>query len=422
MLVIVALACLFEILAVLTCIHYLYGKDLSIDLLTCGYIVLEVFWMCIAAVFHLNQSWSLLMHLVTVIYCGIKYGFHIKPILINNILCVGILMLMQASLIIVFSTWLETERTNVLDNFFINFIMLLITVFGLRNCKLKKLSDILQNSDKLILQALIIVGICVGCFLMIYKKISKFDTFYFLVLGVSVVLIILVAIDIGKHKMKAKEMETELRLHKLYESSFKELIDEISAKQHEFDNHINVIYSQHRMHKTYDELVEAQEKYCDEVMEENHLNKILSNGNPIILCFLYSKLAEMKRKGIEATYKINIGDLECAMPIHKMVELLGNLIKNAIEASGGKERGKINIIAIEENGKILFEVANESDVIEEKRIKEFFKKGYSEKGEKRGYGLYNVKRICDEYSVAIVCKNEKRNTENWMVFKMVINK
>lgn len=422
MIVIVAFSYLFEIVAVLACIHYLYGKILKFDLLTCGYILLEIFWMCNVFAFHLDQTWTMVVHLITIVYCGIKYGFHIKQILINNILCVGILMLIQAALIIIFSTISGIERTGAWGNFFINLILLLITIFGLSKCNLKKFSNILQDNDKLILQSMTIVGICAICFLLIYKQNSRFDAFYFIVLGVSIGLIVLVAIDIGKHKVKAKEMETELRLHKLYEASFKELIDEISAKQHEFDNHINVIYSQHRMYKTYDELVQAQEKYCDEIVDENHLNKILSNGNPIILCFLYSKLSEMKRKGIDVTYKINIGNLECIMPIHKMVELLGNIIKNAIEETEIRERGRINIVAVEESGKIFFEIANESDVIEEKRIKEFFKKGYSEKGEKRGYGLYNVKRICDEYSVVIVCKNEKRDTKNWLVFKMVINK
>lgn len=422
MTVIVAFSYLFEIVAVLACIHYLYGKTLKFDLLTVSYILLEVFWMCNVFMFHLDQTWTLLMHLITIVYCGIKYGFHIKQILINNILCVGILMLIQALLMLAFSKIFTLEKMGIFENFEINLALLLITVLGLRRCKLKKLSDVLQYNDKIIWQALIIVSMCAVCFLLMYKQSRKFDVFYFAVLGVSIGLIIVVAIDIGKHKVKTKEIETELRLHILYEASFKELIDEISAKQHEFDNHINAIYSQHRMYKTYDELVDAQKKYCNEVMEDNHFNKILSKGNPIILCFLYSKFAEMKRKGIEVTYKINIENLESAMPIHKMVELLGNLINNAMEATEKRESGKINIIMSEEIEKIFLEVANESDVVEEKKIKEFFKKGYSEKGKKRGYGLYNVKRICEECNAVCVCKNEKRDTQNWMVFKIIINK
>ena len=70
----------------------------------------------------------------------------------------------------------------------------------------------------------------------------------------------------------------------------------------------------------------------------------------------------------------------------------------------------------------MIEISNESEAIDEKKIKEFFKKGYSEKGRNRGYGLYNVGKICEEYGIAINCKNAKRENENWIVFKLVINK
>ena len=419
---VIVLSYLLEVLAMLFCIHYLYGKTLKFDWLTCSYILLEVLWMSMVFILQLDQRWTMLMHLVTIIYCSIKFGFHLKTILINNILCACVMVFIQALQIIAFTMLLGIQKTSSIENFIINLIMFLFTKFCLQKCKLKELSDTLQNNDRIIWQSLTIVGICVVCFMLIYKQKNKFDLFYFLVLGVSIGLIILVAIDIGKQKVKTKEMEAELRLHKLYESSFKELIDEISAKQHEFDNHINAIYGQHRMYKTYEELVAAQEKYCGEVVEENHFNKILTKGNPVILCFLYGKMAEIKRKGIEVIYQVNIGDLECGMPTHKMIELLGNLINNAIEASEKRELKKIRIDMSEEMKEIFLEIANESDKIEAGEIKEFFRRGYSEKGKKRGYGLYNVQRICEEYHAAITCKNENRNGENWFVFKVIINK
>lgn len=422
MLMIIILSYLFEVLAMLFCIHYLYGKTLKFDGLTCSYILLEVLWMSMVFMFQMDQRWTMLMHLVTIIYCSIKFGFHLKTILINNILCACVLVFIQALQIIAFTMMLGIQKTGSIENLIINFIMFLFTKFCLQRCKLKALSNTLQNNERIIWQSLTIVGICVVCFMLIYKQTNKFDLFYFLVLGVSIGLIIIVAIDIGKQKVKTKEMEAELRLHKLYESSFKELIDEISAKQHEFDNHINAIYGQHRMYKTYEELVAAQEKYCGEVVEENRFNKILTKGNPVILCFLYGKMAEIKRKGIEVTYQVNIRDLECGMPTHKMIELLGNLINNAIEASEKRERKKIRIDMLEETREIFIDIANESDKVEAGEIKEFFRKGYSEKGKKRGYGLYNVQRICEEYHAAITCKNENRNDENWLAFKIIINK
>ena len=130
----------------------------------------------------------------------------------------------------------------------------------------------------------------------------------------------------------------------------------------------------------------------------------------------------MEKRGIDVIYQINIGNLDCGMPVHKMVELLGNLIKNAMEAVQKRDRYKVFVMMLEENDSIQIEVSNESEVIEEKRIRDFFAKGYSEKGQKRGYGLYNVKRICEEYDVAITCRNEIREDQNWFVFKAVMKK
>ena len=97
----------------------------------------------------------------------------------------------------------------------------------------------------------------------------------------------------------------------------------------------------------------------------------------------------------------------CRVPIHKMVELLGNLLKNATEAAKQREKKKIHVMMLEDSEKIQIEISNESEIIDEKRIKDFFKKKYSEKGNNRGYGLYNVRIICEEYGAAIICKNDK---------------
>lgn len=418
----VSLACLFEILSVVVCLHYLYDEKFKIDLVTLGFIALDICWMNIAYLFGFGQEWSLIMYLVILIYCGVRFGFQPKKVIINNILCIGILMLVQASIIILFSKLLKIERTKVVDNLAINIIMFFVVVFSLKKLKLKKVSDILMSNEKLIVRAIMIAGSCALLFLLSYKQISGFAFFYYIVLGVSIISIVITSIDIGKHKIKTKEMEAELRLHKLYESSFQELIDEISARQHEFDNHINTIYSQHCLYKTYEELVEAQRKYCNEIVEENHLNKMLSKGNPVILGFLYSKFMEMEKKGIPFTYQINIGDLKSEVPIYKLVEILGNLIKNAVEELEKREKGGI-YISLKENEKIIqIVVSNENEFVDEKKMKDFFKKGYSEKGKNRGFGLYNIGKICQEYDIAITCKNEEIEERNWLVFKLIINK
>lgn len=419
--IVVSLACLFEALSVIYCLHYLYGEKIRLDIATWVLVVFDMILMNTIYFMNLNQAWTMIIYPIIVLYCGLKFGFNLKTILVNNIIYMVILSGIQTTIMVLISALFKIQRMEPQVNMLINAAMFCIVILVLKRCKLNKLSVVLQSHEKVVLNSLVVVIVSIMLFLLNYKRSGQFEIFYYVVLGASIILIVVAAIDIGKHKMKAKEAEAELRLHKLYEESFRELIDEICARQHEFDNHINAIYSQHRLYKTYDELVKAQRKYCDDVMEENEFNKILSKGNPVILCFLYSKFLEMKRKEITVTYQINIGDLECGMPIHKMVELLGNLIKNAVEEVQ-ERKGKIHVLLLEEYDKIQLEVSNESCVIEEKKIKDFFKKGYSQKGKHRGYGLYNVEKICEEYGAAIICKNEEMEGMNWLRFKLTINK
>lgn len=411
-----------EALSVVCCLCSLYGEKFRIDKYAIFFLISDILCMEFVHFWSLNQMWSLMIYPIIALYCCLKFGLNFRAVFVNNILCVAIIGIIQASLIVFFSMVLNIKRPGEIENLFINVLVFIFVCFVIPKCNLKKMSHLLQSNEKLIMVSSVVVVVSTILFLLRYKQDEGFNILYYIVLSVSILLIIIAVIDIGKHKIKTKEAEAELNLYKLYETSFRELIDEICARQHEFDNHINAIYSQHCLYKTYEELVAAQREYCGAVIDENHFNKILSNGNPVILSFFYSKFSEMKRKGILVTYLINIGDLKCKVPVYKMVELLGNLLKNAIEAIMNSVEQKIHVMMLEDDDKIQIEVANESEKMEEKRIKDFFKKKYSEKGDKRGYGLYNVKKICEEYDAAIMCKNDERNGENWIVFSVVINK
>lgn len=420
---IVSLYILFEFLSILLCLHYLYGEKLRFDLITLSVIAIEIIWMQVIYCFGWDLRLSLAIYPVIMLYCGIKFGFHIKPILINNILYVIILGFLQFCVMTFLNIAFEIVRINELGALSINVFNFCIVVFLLKKWNLKKVSVVLQSREALIWSTLIVTIVIVVVSLTNYKKNNGFDIPYYLLFVTCCILITFAVVDIGKHKIKVREKEAELKLYELYEESFQNLIDEISARQHEFDNHINVIYNQHFFCKTYGELVDMQRKYCKQITGENYFNKLLSKGNPIILGFLYSKFTEIINCGIALTYSVNIETLKSSVPIHKIVELLGNLIKNAVEALDEyKDSNKIHVVIIENGEKILIEVGNESPKIDYYSIQSFFRKGYSEKGKNRGYGLYTVKKICDEYHIKIECENKNFDTKNWLVFRLIINK
>lgn len=229
-----------------------------------------------------------------------------------------------------------------------------------------------------------------------------------------------VVVSLIKYRGKAKKAEEELRTYKKYGESMRNLIDNMRAKQHEFDNHINAIYSQHYLYDTYGELVEAQRQYCQEVRDENRYNKLLLSGESVITAFLYEKFLEAEQAGIEISCQIAIRDMECGIPAHKQVELLGNLLDNAVEElRASKDRRRLSVMIRESPERIEIEVGNETEKVAYERVSRFFEKGYSEKGNGRGYGLYNVKEICKKYGMHIECIERNLEETNFLVFRIV---
>lgn len=418
---VVSLYLLLEIFAFILCLHYLYEEDIHINLKLLLIIAIDIVWIQSVYTLGWNRNLTFVMYPLLVVYCLLQFGYNFKAILVNNVLTVVILCIIQSTIAVFLSLLFETytESIMVLCN-----VLVIGIIVGLNKIiKFSKLSKILQSKDRLIIVVLSVVIVSLLIFLVNYKSQTGFELMYYIVFGISVVLIGFTAVDIGRHRIKIKEAEAELRLHRLYEASFCNLIDEICFKQHEFDNHINVIFSQHFTCSSYEELVEVQSKYCSMILEENRFNKLLSKGNPLILGFLYGKFIEAEKKGIEVEYKVSIKDLITDIPIYRIVEIIGNLLKNAVEELENSEKNnRMYFRMIENEEAICITVGNECTEIMYDDIQKFFRKGYSKKGDRRGIGLYNVRRICEEYNIEIYCDNKMYNNINWLIFKVKILK
>lgn len=419
---IVSLYLLFEVLAVVCCLHYLYGRKVQYNVITLAFVIMEMLWMLLIHSFGLNHSFTFVMYLGMLIYCGLNFGLSIKNILINNILCIIFVGTIQASFMLGLSMILGTSVIGQLESMIVNCFTFIFVTLILKRYKLVKVSKILQKKEILIIATLIISLISIIIFIRNYRYDNGLNIAYYILLLVGLGLIIVSVIDIGKHKIKTREIEAELRLHKLYEKSFQNLIDDICSRQHEFDNHINAVYSQHFLCSSYEELVNVQRKYCADVLSDNNYNKLLSKGNPTILGFLYGKFVEAEKKGIDISYNISIEELKSNVPIYKLVEILGNLLNNAIEELEKEGNNALYICMIEGTEKIDIKIGNKCNKIDYAEIEKLFTKGYSKKGLNRGIGLYNVKKICVEYNIDLKCFLEEADSGKWLYFELIINK
>ncbi len=413
---------LLEVLTIVFCVHALYGEKFRLDISTVSFLATYMIILTMVNYYGLPQQYTLIMYPIMFLYCRVRFKLKNAYILINMVFCVIIVASIQMLAALPFSLILGISWFRNLNLLFINcFAFVIITIF-LPKCKINKVMKYLQSKEKIQNIILIICIILVTVWLLNYKEFTRLEFNQAMLLFISIVCIFVLAEQLGKYKIKAKEAETELKMHELYADSFQGLIENIRLRQHEFDNHIHTIYSQHYIYNTYDELVDAQAVYCRMVSKDNQFNGILKATNPIIAGFLYGKFIEIDKLGIEVSYYIKIRELSVKIPVYKVIEILGDLINNAIEAIQRTEDAKRVYVSIVEEDKFEIIVRNESPFIDYGEIDKFFIKDFSKKGENRGLGLYNVKNICKEYDLDIYCENIKIDNANWLSFKIIKEK
>ncbi len=407
---------LLEALSIVICLHHLYGEKFRLDIATVSLLAIDMILMQAIDYLGLPGMVSILIYPVIAIYCGVEFGFKLKPIMLNIVLCVIIVGGMQWTIASSVSYFINLRYFMDFDLLATGILVLLAIKLILPAVKIERLSFFLQKGE-MILRISIAICLLVFLFWIVnYKEVELIEITNTLVMFICMAFILILSMQLAKYKIKAKEIEIELRMHDLYSESFLGLIESIRLRQHEFNNHINTIYSQHYSCHTYEELVKVQRNYCELITKENRFSKLLSNGNPIIIGFLYGRFIEIEKLGIDISYKVHINELNVGIPIYKLIEVIGNLMNNAVEAMIADDKLNKLYVSIIETDRLYIEIRNESPYIEYDILSSFFYKGYSRKGENRGLGLYNVKKICEEYDMEISPECIELDGRNWLAF------
>lgn len=200
-------------------------------------------------------------------------------------------------------------------------------------------------------------------------------------------------------------LENEIKTYQMYIRPLEELVKEIRARQHEFDNHMNAILNMHYTIDNYEGLVEAQSKYIREMYIEDSrkLTVLLKIRDKILAGFLYSKIKAAKSY-INVDIQVKSLDIISSVSEHSLIEIIGTLVDNAFEACT-EELNEVNIILDSYRDKLIFQISNNVKDLTFEEISHFFDKGYSTKepktsggfSNKHGVGLYNAKLITERF-------------------------
>lgn len=407
---------LMEVFATLACIHGIYGKKIQWDVKPIALCLSLMVIYGVANSLQYGGVYSLVAYIPVFIYCKRTFGMSMLQTLVKiiwMIILMAVVEFIGVLLVINFAA-----ENLILRNILAALFLLIVSIVIFPKVHIDRVD--LKNKEMKMFFG-IVFGIVL--FIMFQGKIMHNINLTLFVLAIPILIILLYCLaKWSSSYAEVDRLKKEFSIANFMEEKYTELLSDIRIKQHGFKNHITAILSAHYACKTYEGLVEIQDEYCNKLMQENRYNDLVQLGNKVLVGFLYDKFCNMEDDNITVRYKINADIVECGISTYYLIEMLGILLDNAVEAVKYDDNKTIVFVVDISDNNYLFSVRNKSENIPYSEITSWFQEGVSSKGKNRGLGLYHVKKMCQELSCSICCRNVEYEQENWIEFCLEIDK
>lgn len=409
-------------LAIVYGIATFFGKKVKYDIKTVSFIIAEILLTTLINEYHLPIYLFSLSYIIIFIYGLVEYEEGIKGTVLSCLLTTGIVIVLQQIFYIVIF-FLLSDKNEVLNILLVN-IGCSVVLWGFMHYEiLNRLYKYILKNRKIYMGLLLFVCICLISDIFEVKETTYLSGKDCLQLLYFTGLMIVVITEWEKTKIETEKRKTEIEINRLYYSAYEELIMLIRDRQHDIKNHINTIYSIIYTTNTYEELVERQKQYCNYVLDSNKETQILLGpNNPLLTGFLYHKEQEIKNYHIEIEYRVEVIALPQNVSEYELIEMLGILLDNAIEAllESDFERKKIILGYKREEQWDIFYVSNTSLAYSTEEREKFFQRNYSSKGVGRGIGLDKIRKKLKQLDGGIKVENVLENQERYLEFSIML--
>lgn len=410
-----SLSLLCEMMSGVLIVHILMQKRIKFDIPLGLYLVIDVVIHRLIVVGVLPQMAQIIVYVAFLIYLsyrfrGEKLGKVIKSVAVTFFVMVG----SQMAIIMMFSA-IKIESRMIVINLVI-FTVILIVYSNVRDELFVKV-----RKNRVLYIIMILCGV-VFFGLSVLGRMGGLTYLEGLLIAVILLIVVVFYQQWKTERDKTVLREREITMLKQYNESFDHLIKDVRARQHEFNNQINALYSMQYVCTTYEELVDKQKKYAENISKENRFNKLLTrNCSSVLKGFLYYKFSKAYEDNIQIEYEINMGELKKPAVEFDIQELLGILFDNACEALVEEEEKRKVRVRIKQAGKDLeLIVENPAEYMSQKEISHYVKQGNSSKGTGRGFGLSNAVRIAKKYKGALSIENREEAGQNWVSISVLL--
>lgn len=198
---------------------------------------------------------------------------------------------------------------------------------------------------------------------------------------------------------KQRHTSAEFDAYKTYGEYLEEISEQLRSQRHEFNNQIQTIIGFAET-ASVEDCSQMIIQYCNQLVQKKNTSMFLFSKEAIINAILFDKIKLAMEKEVCFQHIVHAPLSENEITPQELSELLNNLLNNAFEAVYDLPRNE-RLVNLAINGNKIEVLNFVPDEFDEKSVLLFDKRGYSTKGECRGYGLSNIKTIIGNYNGTI---------------------
>lgn len=248
---------------------------------------------------------------------------------------------------------------------------------------------------------------------------EQFLSHRWLIMVLLLALLLLDSVLLFLHRRKLQEQK---RIHMIeqYVPIVEELISQVRARQHEFQNRLLAIEAAVASAGSLEEAQREVAALTGGISISSNDRELLACDSKIIAGMLFEKIKQAEAAELQVEVQLHGLFKKSAVPETDWIEIIGILLDNAIEAS---PKGSRITITSRKNGAYLeLFVSNPAPAMSNTEFMALFRKGFTTKSSRdgRGFGLYNVLRITERYHGKILTRNEPVSEENYVVFGVLL--
>lgn len=235
--------------------------------------------------------------------------------------------------------------------------------------------------------------------------------------------VILINYELIDSHLKLQQEKKKIETYDEYFPILNEMILEVRKKQHNHNDIIHTLINLPSTHKTYESLAEALTGQDILAYMSSTPTYLLKTNLTIVAAYLYSKSKQAEASGKNIDIEIDEKDLPTTIPQYELVELLGVLIENGLEAI--PEGASMSVsIKNAEDGRIRIVSSNQGPIVGSAFLKDIFTPGYSTKTgigkSSRGLGLPKLKNYVESKRGKVMVTNEIEKGVRMIVFTVEV--